>query len=296
MPSPFPGMDPYLENPAIWPDFHDRLAGQMSADLNRRLPAPYYARLEMRPEVGIIEDGGSARRIVPDVSVVRRPSSGPAASLTAVLDELRTAISPSVEWAVPSEPAHHAFVEIRDPVQGHKLITLIEIVSPSNKHPGTDRRAYLQEQREVLDSDASLVEIDLLRTGDRLLAGPQLEDLLARLDPPPDYLVLVNRAWQRAATLAYQAFPVRLQEPLPCAPVPLRPDQPEVPLDLQFALSQLYDNGPYRRGAVDYRRPPDRRWKGRWPSGRRGCWRACKSRNLICSRFARLPRLSRPNA
>jgi hypothetical protein len=53
MPSPFPGMDPYLEAPDIWPDFHDALAGEISSELNRTLPRPYYARLEMRPEVGI---------------------------------------------------------------------------------------------------------------------------------------------------------------------------------------------------------------------------------------------------
>ena len=72
MPSPFPGMDPYLEAPDIWPDFHDALAGEIRGALNQTLPAPYYARLEMRPEVGIVEDGGYTRRIVPDVALVRR--------------------------------------------------------------------------------------------------------------------------------------------------------------------------------------------------------------------------------
>ena len=69
MPSPFPGMDPYLEAADIWPDFHDRFAGQISSELNRILPAPYYARLEMRPEVGIVESD-QRRRIVPDVTVL----------------------------------------------------------------------------------------------------------------------------------------------------------------------------------------------------------------------------------
>src|SRR5690349_11532214 len=73
MSSPFPGMDPYLEAPDIWPDFRDAFAGEIRAELNQTLPAPYYARLEMRPEVGIVEDGGYQRRIVPDVAVVRPP-------------------------------------------------------------------------------------------------------------------------------------------------------------------------------------------------------------------------------
>jgi hypothetical protein len=157
MPSPFPGMDPYLEAPVIWPDFHDRFAGQISAELNRALPAPYYARLEMRPEVGIVEEGGYARRIVPDAAVVERTSRRGDDGPVAVLDAPRTTISPSLEWTVHSEPIRHAFVEIRDPSRGHKLITLIEIASPSNKRPGMDRRAYVQKQREVLDSDANLI-------------------------------------------------------------------------------------------------------------------------------------------
>lgn len=70
MPSPFPGMDSYLEAPDIWPDFHSGLAGEIRVELNSSLPPPYYARLEMRPEVGIVEESGYARRIVPDVAVV----------------------------------------------------------------------------------------------------------------------------------------------------------------------------------------------------------------------------------
>ena len=74
MASPFPGMDPWLEAPAIWPDLHDALASEIRAELNQALPQPYYARLEMRPEIGIAEEEGVRRRIVPDVSVVE-PSS-----------------------------------------------------------------------------------------------------------------------------------------------------------------------------------------------------------------------------
>src|SRR5262245_2961849 len=73
MPSPFPGMDPYLEAPGIWPDFHERLANQTSGQLNRELPAPYYAKLEVRLETGIVEEEEGRHRIVPDVAVVRRP-------------------------------------------------------------------------------------------------------------------------------------------------------------------------------------------------------------------------------
>ncbi len=169
MPSPFPGMDPYLESPHIWPDLHDRLASEISTELNQTLPSPHYARLEMRPELGIIEGASSRQRIVPDITVVRHDRLPPAPGTAAVLDRPRRDISTSLEVIVHAEPIRHHFVEIRDSIQGHKLITLIEILSPSNKRPGPDRAAYQRKQREVLDSDACLVELDLLRAGERIL-------------------------------------------------------------------------------------------------------------------------------
>lgn len=256
MPSHFPGMDPYLEAPEIWPDLHDALAGEIRAELNQSLPGPYYARLEMRPEIGIIEEGQVRQRIVPDVTVVRRPDRLPVPAQAAVLERPRRDVSRSVELKVRIEPIRHHFVEIRDSANGHKLITLIEILSPSNKRHGPDREAYRRKQREVLDSDASLIEIDLLRGGDRVLPDLNLVALIAELDSPADYVVMVNRAWRRADEVAYEVFPFGLREWLPCIPVPLREGEPEVPLDLQFVFNRAYDGGPYRRGAVDYSRPP----------------------------------------
>ena len=149
-------------------------------------------------------------------------------------------------------------MEIRDASRAHKLVTLIEIVSPSNKQPGQDRRAYQQEQREVLDSDASLVEIDLLRSGERLLPNPNLEEFVANLDAPPDYLVAVNRAWRRIGVLSdYELFPIGVRDTLPWIPIPLTEHLPAPALDLQWVFNQAYDRGPYRRGAVDYHEPPN---------------------------------------
>jgi hypothetical protein len=258
MPSPFPGMDPYLESPDIWSDFHDRLAEQISRDLNRSLPRPYYARLAMRPEVGILGED-PPRRIVPDVAVTRprHQPPAPAESGVAVLDQPRTDVSPSVRLRVSHELPRHHFVEIRDASRGHILVTLIEIVSPSNKRPGPDRRGYEAKQREILDSDVSLIELDLLRTGDAVAGGPALIESVSRMSPVPDYLITVNRAWQRGADLDFELFPIGLAEPLPCIAVPLREGEPEVPLDVQYTFNQVYDAGPYARGAVDYGGPPD---------------------------------------
>jgi hypothetical protein len=256
MPSPFPGMDPYLEAPDISPDFHDAFAGEIRAALNHTLPAPYYARLEMRPEVGIVEDAGHERRIVPDVAVVR-PRRLPTDGGVAVLETTRTTISPSFEVRVASEPIHHPFVEIRDPSRGHRLVTLIEIASPSNKRSGPDRQAYLRKQSEVLGSDANLIELDLLRTGERLIVDPSMRATVEGSTPTPDYLALVNRGWRRGeALLVCQVFSIVVTEMLPVIPVPLRQGEDEVPLDLQHVFNRAYDGGPYRRGAVDYSLPP----------------------------------------
>jgi hypothetical protein len=265
MPSPFPGMDPYLEASHLWPDLHDALAAEIRNQLNSALPAPYYAQLEMRPEVGIVEGTEKRRRIGPDVSVARSSFSTGEAAAVAILEGARKTTSPSKKLTFASEPSRHAYVEVRDSSLSHALVTLIEIASPANKKHGRDRRLYLQKQQQVLDSNASLIELDLLRTGDRLLSNPFLQEAVDFMTPAPDYLVLVNRAWQRVgASLDYEVFPILLSELLPCIPVPLREGQEETPLDLQYAFQRAYDGGPYRRGAVDYDKPPQPPLAGEW--------------------------------
>jgi hypothetical protein len=90
-----------------------------------------------------------------------------------------------------------------------------------------------------------------------LVGGPVIVEALERLEPRADYQIGVSRCWLRGAMLDYELFPVRLDEPLPCLPVPLRQGESEVPLDLQHTFDQVYAEGPYARGAVDYRVSPD---------------------------------------
>ncbi|HUE71658.1 MAG TPA: DUF4058 family protein [Pirellulaceae bacterium] len=257
MPSPFPGFDPYLEAPDIWPDFHYALAADLRNELNRVLPRPYYARLEMRPEIGFLEEAPVVRRVVPDVTVVKGAGAA-RESAVALADGPRTVVSQSVDVTVNVEPIRHSFVEILDSSRKHHLITVIEIVSPTNKRPGQDRRAYEHKQRENLDSDVSLVELDLLRSGERLCPYPALAQIVAELSPHPDYLVSVNRWWQRMGdAMDCQLFPTTIRESLPCIPIPLRREEAEPTLDLQWHFNRVYDSGPYWRGAIDYSRPPD---------------------------------------
>lgn len=255
MPSPFPGMDPWLEDPTVWADFHDALAGEIRAILNQSLPEPYYAQLGVREELGIVGEAGT-RRIIPDVSVQRpEVSRRDEASSVAVLAGPRSEVAESVEVEVFDEPQQVSFVEIRDARSGHEVVTLIEILSPSNKQPGDDRENYRRKRDEILTSRTSLIEIDLLRDGDRRIYGPEVYQHLRGFQPPLEYVVLVQRAWRRGARRSFQVFPIHLPKPLPVIAVPLREGEREVPLDLQYAFQQTYDRGPYRRGAVNYDSP-----------------------------------------
>jgi hypothetical protein len=249
-------MDPYLEAPDIWPEFHNRFAAQISADLNGVLPRPFYARLEMRQEVGLLDAPDWSRVRVPDVAVVRHRARGKRRAFGR--GAATVALASPVVVRISCPPFRHTFVEIRDSSRGHRLVTLIEIVSPSNKRPGEDRRNYQDKQREILDSDASLLEIDLLRSGRPVYAHPGLEDQIAAFDPVHDYLVLVNRAWRRIGDVAeYEVHPIVLTNPLPVVGVPLNQGMPDIVLDLQRTFSQTYDSGPYDRGAVDYDDAPE---------------------------------------
>ncbi len=257
--SVFPGMDPYLEAPDIWPDFHDAFAGQLRTDLNSLLPPPYYARLQSRPEIGITMSSERVRRIVPDLSVMRRQlreaSVAYATAPVAVLEYPRQQATPTIDLRIASDPLMHRFIEIRDGQRHHRLVTLIEIVSPSNKLPGPDRRAYESKQMDILSSDANLIEIDLLRGGRRLLPYPELE--AAVYDLAPDYLVLLNRsALREGYWMDFSLYPISLREPLPCILVPLAEDDPDVLLDLQVTFFQTYAGGPYAR-MVDYTADPE---------------------------------------
>ena len=183
----------------------------------------------------MIELRGTRRRISPARTMAGRPLSpaGPEAGCDAAASFPRRTASPSIRITGDCEPHQHLFVEIRDPARGHKLITLIEILSPSGKHPGPDREAYEAKQREVLQSDASLIELDLLRGGRRILPDRHIKAMLDRLKPSPAYVVLVNRAWRRSnAPLAYHVYPAGLREPLPCIWVPLKEHEDESPAGL----------------------------------------------------------------
>lgn len=241
MPSPFPGMDPFLEHPDIFPDFHNRFVSYLSEWLQSLLPAPYFAPIGQRAWVEVSE-----RFIGPDVSVIRNERSWSGGSgLVAVADP------PTTEPVVIHVP-HDEFIETYIEIYTgrgaeRRLVTVIEVLSPSNKTPGEHGRdLYLRKQRELLQSKTHLLEIDLLRAGQHTTAvpRPRLDRKVARLD----YHVCLKRFDNFED---YFVYPILLAHPLPTVKVPLLPGDGDVALDLQAVFNRTYDAGPYSR-QIDY--------------------------------------------
>ncbi|MFQ5342860.1 MAG: DUF4058 family protein [Anaerolineae bacterium] len=242
MPSPFPGMDPYLEGD-MWQEFHETLAGAIRAELMPLLRPKYVALLAKRyvldrPVLGIF-DMPPQRTFYPDVHVV-----APAGTLVAEPAGSGVAVAkPPVELPSPvPEEVPLLSVEIRD-VAERRLVTIIEILSPVNKH-GEGVRDYAERRMDLLQTSTHLLEIDLLRQGTRiqLLGEP----------PPAAYYIYLSRVQRRPYT---QIWPVALRDPLPAIPVPLLPPDPDVPLDLQAAVKSCFALVGYER-LLDYAGPP----------------------------------------
>ena len=154
------------------------------------------------------------------------------------------------------------FIEIIDVGSGKRVITVIEVVSLANKLSGDSREKYRRKQEELRAGGVSLVEIDLLRTGQRTLGVPIRRIPMSHRTA---YQVCVRRGWQPAEV---EIYPVPLRQPLPIVKVPLRKTDADVPLDLQVLIEQCYRNGGYDAD-IDYRCAPvpplaaeDEQWAG----------------------------------
>jgi hypothetical protein len=238
MPSPFPGMDPYLEHPEVWPGVHARLVSESAALLQPRLRARgYYVDISER-----IWLAQPQRPIYPDLTVARHPPPRPARQPVAV--------------AEPDEPIRIARneVQVREPylviyrVEGAEVVTGIEVLSPTNKLDRQGRMLYQQKQAETREAGVHLLEIDLLREGPRVVEFP---DVLLEELPRHDYLVNVGRRGGED----YEIYPIRIRDRLPRIRVPLKTGDDDEVLDLQGALNRAYDLGPYPE-RLDYARPP----------------------------------------
>lgn len=244
MPSPFPGMDPYLEG-EMWQEFHETLAGTIRAQLLKVLPPQYVALLAKRyvlhrPSVGLLSLPEEHRVVYPDVHVAHTP---PRVAEAVAAYEAGVITPPSVQLAalVP-EAVPVMSVEVRD-VANRRLVTVIEILSPVNKM-GEGALEYAGKRLALMGTSVHLLEIDLLRRGQRILFDS---------DPPPaDYYVYLSRFTNRPIV---DVWPIGLRQRLPTVPVPLLPPDPDVPLDLQQAVDGGYDLVHYER-LLDYAAAP----------------------------------------
>ncbi len=242
MPSPFPGMDPYIEAPKVWSDFHADLAGEMRADLNARIQPKYVARLTPHTTYEIIEVAAT-RGIRPDVGVYEpQPSQRMTREATSVFSP---APPTPVESRVQIElPLRLYTVEIHES-DSLELVTAIEILSPANKQRGHDACVtYRRKRRELLRSSAHMIEIDLLRGGER----PPLETPV----PPAPYYITLSR-WEDRPKV--KVWPIQLRDKLPAIPVPLREPDADVMLELAAVVASVYERGGYAT-IIDYRQPP----------------------------------------
>ena len=238
MNSPFPGMDPYIEQSGFFRDFHGSLIYVIQAQLNAALPSGYAAQTEERVVIKPFNRG-----INPDVFISRRPRLIPDLPRIGGAATLTPTAPHQVETLGSSE--RERYIEIRSGTDWDEIIAIIEVLSPTNKRTGQMRNEYLSKQQDVLRSETHLIEIDLLRAGAHTIAAPIEE---ARIENNWHYVISSSLAWRRELM---DYWPVTIRESLPVIPVPLRTPYEEVLLDLQAAFDRIYATGPYPR-LTDY--------------------------------------------
>lgn len=231
-PSPFapifPGMDPFIEGQR-WPDFHQRMITKLADALSKQLAPLYdvaaekYIYLGTRPDVSVYHRG--------------RPGTEPATPVRMAFSDTTRVITPTLP-----ESEDHKRVEIRD--ENGELITVIELLSPSNKTQ--KRQQYIANRSYLMYEGIHLVEIDLLRRGQRM--EPDIID--------DGYAILVARA-QPDDLPRGELYEIGIQDALPVVPVPLKPGDPDTPLNLPGIFRQLYIDARYRL-LLNYDRPPAR--------------------------------------
>jgi hypothetical protein len=227
MPSPYPGMNPYLEQEDVWQDFHDSMIPSVRDALSDQVTPHFIVKIE--EHLYIHEPEAKQRFRVGSAGVgLMQPLEGRVrGDAVAILPAPAHIVLPQVEMETQT------YLEIRDR-KNRELITVVELLSPTNKKLGADREQYLAKRANVLRSMAHFVEIDLLR-GWPKMPGDEA--------PACDYSVMVSVVAERPRA-AY--WPIGLRDPLPPIPIPLREPLATVSLDLQTLLHQVYDRAHYK--------------------------------------------------
>jgi Protein of unknown function (DUF4058) len=242
MKSPFPGMDPFIETCGRWEDFHPKLIAEIERTLARRIPERYSVRLGIRPYIVLMNaEGKEESTFLPDVGLTGPAPFRVTADKTPAIAETETQDEPVSMRAFIPEPFRETFVEIYLNEPERRLITSIEVLSPSNKRNGSSgRELYLRKRQGILLNSSNLVEIDLLRGGTRM---PMIDPW-----PKSPYTLLVAH---RQSAPSCRVWPAHFQKPLPVIPVPLEEPDADVRLDLQPLIDEIYSRSRYAQD-LDY--------------------------------------------
>lgn len=252
MRSPFPGMDPYLEDPIFWSSFHNRFLVAIADAIAPLLQPKYYVEIEARTYI----DNGEDEVLIgiPDTVVLARtqPNHSPisqSSSSTAVQTKPQ-----KVEIPIDLERKER-YLQVRE-IGTDAVITAIELLSPTNKRTGEGRDIYTEKRRSILSSRSHLVELDFLRSGNPMT----MRGVTGRMD----YRILVSRANHRPTADLY-GFTLRDQ--IPTFSLPLQDADESLTVDLQTIFNGVYDRSSYR-SRLNYQNPvpppalpdPDRLW------------------------------------
>lgn len=236
MPSPFPGMDPYLEEPSGWPSIHHRLISVISDLLIEQIAPHFHVSIEERVYITDPDDPETRHQIVPDVYLVERPHSRPS-----LPSETNVITPPTIIEPLPALEVHDRYLEIHDR-RSRTVVTTIEVLSPRNKATGTQgRRQFVSKRAAIFSTQTHWIEIDLLRAGERP------EEVAGK----SDYYALLHRAGAGGRLAVWY---IDLRDRLPTIAVPLRDPHVDAALDLQAALEMVYDRARYA-DEIDYTQP-----------------------------------------
>ena len=251
MPSPFPGVDPFVEAQESWEGFHAVFLGEALDQIATALPENYVVRIEGRTTLRAVYSDEMIQEFQPDLFVARHNQGSGRGSATATLATFAEPVT--IPMDIEVEEVREHWLEIRR-LPDRTLVAVVELLSPSNKR-GAGRAEYLDKRMALIRQQVHVVEVDLLLAGSRLPLRPPL--------PMGDYYAFVSRFDRRPNCDVY-AWSIR-QTP-PRIPIPLKAPDPDAPLDLAVAIAESYRRSYYDR-TLDYKaalelplRPADKAW------------------------------------
>lgn len=234
---PFPGMNPWLEDPKLWRDVHNRLINALADELANQLVPRYFIGVDTHAYISRFPDQPIITRY-PDIAILGvqknlDPQTGIAGAFPGYL-----------EIDLPTrETLEEAYIEIRLVPDG-EVVTVIELLSHANKQAGPDRESYIEKRNAYLEADLNFVEIDLLRAHAPMPHTNHTDR--------GDYRIFIRRK-NRPYKAWLSSF--KMRQPIPLIPIPLQPGDDEPIIDLGALLRSIYERVRYDL-VIDYSKRP----------------------------------------